>query len=304
MTGPEIARLVDSVREDELRRWVERLSFLRHGQLNPEALEEAGRMVEERFAELGMKSERQVFEYRGRAFFNVVAELPGREAGLPPFLAGAHYDAAWGSSGADDNASAVAAMLVAAGALAGGGLAGHAPRRTIRFAGFSIEEPQDERDRRCRHGSRHFARRAFWGRERYAGVFILESVGYTDPAPGSQQVPLNLPLAVPEAGTFLGVVGNRRAKKMMALFTRAAREYAPDLKVVSHRFPLAGWLVPATRMSDHAPFWDRGYPAAMLTDTAFLRNPNYHRASDRPETLDYAFMANVTRALAAAMAEG
>jgi Zn-dependent M28 family amino/carboxypeptidase len=304
MAGPEIARLVESVSEDELRRWVERLSFLRHGQLNPTALEEAGRIVEERLAELGLRPERQAFGYRGRAFFNVVAELPGREAGLPPFLAGAHYDAAWGSPGADDNASAVAAMLVAAGALAGAALAGHVPRRTIRFAGFSIEEPQDERDRRCRHGSRHFARLAFRGWERYAGVFILESVGYADHTPGSQHVPLNLPLRVPDTGTFLGVVGNRRAKKMMALLDRAAGEYAPDLEVVSHRFPLAGWLVPATRMSDHAPFWDRGYPAAMLTDTAFLRNPNYHRPSDRPETLDYAFMANVTRALTAALAEG
>ncbi len=297
--NPDITRLVEAVSEDELRRWVERLSFLRHGQQNSTALEEAGAIVEAHFAELGMKPERQVFERRRRPFFNVVAELPGREAGLPPFLVGAHYDAAMGSPGADDNASAVAAMLVAAAVLAG-----HPLRRTIRFTGFSIEEPQDERDRRCRHGSRHFARRAFRAWERYAGVFILESVGYTDAAPGSQHIPLNLPLPIPDVGNFLAVVGNRRAKKMMALFERAVNDYAPDLKVVSHCFPLAGWLVPATRMSDHAPFWDRGYPAAMLTDTAFLRNPNYHRASDRPETLDYGFMANVTRALVAALAEG
>ena len=299
MADPDIARLVEAVREDDLRRWVERLSVLRHGQRNPETLEEVGATIERHFAMLGLKPARDAFEYGGRPFFNVVAELPGREEGLPPFLAGAHYDAAWGAPGADDNASAVAAMLVAAAALQD-----YRPRRAVRFVGFSIEEPQNERDRRCRHGSRHFARRALFRWERYAGIFILESVGYTDSSPGSQRLPTNLPLPVPEAGTFLGVVGNLKARGMIEKFAAAAKEHAPALEVISHRFPLAGWLVPSVRMSDHAPFWDRGYPAVMLTDTAFLRNPNYHQPTDTPETLDYAFLTNVTRALVAALASG
>lgn len=295
----DTGQLLESVKEADLRRWVERLSILRHGQMNPEALEETGRIIEAHFESLGIPHERDPFEYRGRPFFNVVATLPGREEDLPPYLAGAHYDAAIGSPGADDNASAAAAMLVTAAVLSR-----TRPRRTIRFVGFSIEEPQDAADRACRHGSRHFARRALFRWERYAGVFILESLGYTDDAPGSQRLPVRLPLPIPDAGTFLAVVGNRRAKKIIRTFEAAAKAHEPGLEVVAHRFPCNGLLVPATRMSDHAPFWDCGYPAVMLTDTAFLRNPNYHRETDLPETLDYGFLTRVTRALVAALAEG
>ena len=306
----DVESLLNTVTEDALRGWVERLSVLRHGRLNYEALEETGELIERYFGELGLAVRRDPFSYKGRRYFNVIATLPGQDAlpgrgglpgreALPPFLAGAHYDAPAHSPGADDNASAVAAMLIAAKALAGA-----RPRRTIRFVAFSIEEPQDEGDRSCRHGSRHFARQAFRRWERYAGVFILESVGYTDPAPGSQNIPLRLPIPVPDTGTFLGVVGNLRAREIIRIFKAAAERHAPGLEVISHRFPLAGWLVPATRMSDHAPFWDRGYPAVMLTDTAFLRNPNYHRPTDTPGTLDYGFLANTARALIAALVEG
>ncbi|MFC1492238.1 M28 family peptidase [Nitrospinota bacterium] len=295
----EVGRLLEAVTEDALRRWVETLSVPRHGLLNPEALQRTGELIERHFGKVGIPAERDYFTYKGMRYFNVVATLEGRERDLPPWLAGAHYDAAAYSPGADDNASAVAALLVAAAALGG-----TRPRRSIRFVGFSIEEPQSGFDWKYRHGSRHFARQAFRRWERYEGVFILESVGYTDPAPGSQRLPVRLPIPVPETGTFLGMVGNRRAHKMMRAFEEAARRHVPELTVVSHRFPLGGWLVPMTRLSDHAPFWDCGYPAVMLTDTAFLRNPNYHRSTDRPETLDYGFLTKVTRALVAALAEG
>ncbi|MEE8116730.1 MAG: hypothetical protein V3T28_06455, partial [Gemmatimonadales bacterium] len=80
-----------------------------------------------------------------------------------------------------------------------------------------------------------------------------------------------------------------------------ARAAVPDLPVVTFRTPLRGWLVPDTRLSDNASFWDVGYPALMLTDTAFLRNPNYHRFTDGIETLDFGFMARVTDAVRAAV---
>jgi hypothetical protein len=67
--------------------------------------------------------------------------------------------------------------------------------------------------------------------------------------------------------------------------------------------PLKGYLVPDTRRSDNARFWDAGYPALMVTDTADLRNPNYHRVTDTPGTLDYAFLAAVTAAVTGAVAE-
>lgn len=62
-----------------------------------------------------------------------------------------------------------------------------------------------------------------------------------------------------------------------------------------------GLIVPQTRLSDHAPFWDEGYRAIMVTDTAFMRNPHYHQASDRIDTLNLDFLTGVCRGLIQAL---
>jgi aminopeptidase YwaD len=61
--------------------------------------------------------------------------------------------------------------------------------------------------------------------------------------------------------------------------------------------PFRGRVVPDTRRSDHSAFWDLGYSAIMITDTANMRNPHYHRDSDRTETLDLAFLTRVCRGI-------
>jgi hypothetical protein len=127
-------------------------------------------------------------------------------------------------------------------------------------------------------------------------------VGYTDARPGSQHIPaLLFWKRIPRTGTFLAATGDGGSARLLREFAAAARAAVPDLPVVTFRSPLRGWLVLDTRLSDNASFWDRGYPALMLTDTAFLRNPHYHTPGDRPETLDYGFMARVTSAVAAAV---
>ena len=293
----EAADLLASVEEGALRAWVAEFSGLRHGQRNPEALAQKEALLIERLEGFGLTVERDPFRYGGRTYHNVVATLEGRDKEGPPLLVGAHFDGSEGSPGADDNASGVAALLGAARALRR-----HPPARTVRFVGFNLEEPQGPGDGRCRHGSCHFARRARFGGDRYEGVIVLEMVAYADARPGSQRVPLKLPIPIPDAGTFLGAVGVRRTRRLMARFREAAERRVPDLEVISYQAPLRGWLMPITRMSDHAAFWDWGYPALMLTDTAFLRNPNYHQPTDTPETLDYGFLTRVTRALVAALA--
>lgn len=293
-----MARRLAEIRGEDLRRWVGAFAGLRHGQCEPEALEARAALLGRELEGMGLRAERQPFPFRGRTYHNILAEVRGREPDLAPLLIGAHYDAAWGTPGADDNASGVAALLGAARALAA-----IPPRRTVRFAGFSLEEPQDAVDRACRHGSRHYAREAKKKREPLAGVYILEMVGYTDPRPGSQRIPVRLAQPAPEAGTFLGAVGTPRSRGLLDGLREAAARHVPELQVVTHAVPLRGFLLPMSRMSDHAPFWDRGFPAVMLTDTAFLRNPHYHLPTDAPETLDFGFLARVTRALAAAAAE-
>ncbi|MBI4412835.1 MAG: M28 family peptidase [candidate division NC10 bacterium] len=296
MEPAAVRGLLATVEEEALRRWVAAFSGPRHGGQDPARLAAAGERLEGEFRALGLAVRRDAFRYWGRSYFNVVATLPGDSPRRPALLLGAHYDAMAGTPGADDNASGVAVMLAAARALAG--LRAAAP---IEFVGFSLEEPQIGFDR-YRHGSRHFARRAWWGRRRYAGVFVLEMVGYTDRRPGSQAVLPQLRRPVPSTGDFLAAVGTRRARPLLQRL-EAARAYVPELSLLTHQVALRGFLLPPSRWSDHAPFWDRGYPAVMLTDTAFLRNPHYHQPTDLPETLDYAFMAAVARLVIGAVAE-
>ena len=103
-------------------------------------------------------------------------------------------------------------------------------------------------------------------------------------------------MGYPKEGDFIGIVGNVNSRG----FTRKLRnsfQRNPDLPVVSLTVPFNGWIMPAIRLSDHASFWDKGYPAVMLTDTAFFRNPHYHLPSDTMETLNVAYMAELVRNL-------
>ena len=236
--------------------------------------------------------ERRPFEFRGRRYHNVVARKPGRDPDLPCVLVGAHFDTVPGTPGADDNASGVAVLLEAARITNSAEF-----RASVEFVGFNLEEPQGYT---WRVGSRHFARQARREGVEYSGCLVLEMVGYTEPTPGSQSVPpLLFWKRVPDAGTFLAATGDFQSRRLLSTFKRCAGETEPDLSVVTFRTPFRGRLVFHTRLSDNASFWDQGYPALMITDTAFLRNPNYHRRSDRASTLDWEFMRKVTNVTAA-----
>ncbi len=275
-----------------LERHVAALEGPRHPGLTPHALSRAADYIVGALRDLGLAAERRPFRFRGREFHNVVGERPGGAADAPRVLVGAHYDTVAGSPGADDNASGVAAMLEAARLLADEPL-----ERTVEFVAFNLEEPQGAT---YRVGSRHYARTARTRGIRYRAVLVLEMVGYTNSTPASQQVPLLLFWKrVPRTGTFLAATGDGRSARLLRRFADTARDAAPALDVVTFRSPLRGWLVPHTRLSDNASFWDEGYPALMLTDTAFLRNPHYHTGRDRIDTLDFQFMARVTDAVVA-----
>ena len=61
-------------------------------------------------------------------------------------------------------------------------------------------------------------------------------------------------------------------------------------------------FVPGVSWSDHQSFWRQGYPALMVTDTAFYRYAYYHTARDTPEKVNYAAMAKVVQGLFKAIA--
>lgn len=273
-----------------------RLEGERHPDFSPGSLREAEEYVARRTEDLGYGVELRSFAYGGRDHRNVVARRPGADPDRPGVLVGAHLDTVPGTPGADDNASGVAVLLEVARLLAG-----EPTRAPLELVGFNLEEPQGGT---YRIGSRRFAADARRSGIEYAGCLILEMVGYTDRTPGSQRVPAPLFWKdVPDAGTFLAAAGDWKSGRLLETFAGTTRRARPDLEVVTLRVPLRGWPVPHTRLSDNASFWEEGYPALMLTDTSFLRNPHYHAPTDRLETLDFAFMESVAAATAAAAAE-
>jgi len=270
---------------------VRALSVVRHPVAAPEALAAAEDYVALELGSAGLRVERQLFEWNRTEFHNVVATCEGREPDRPMVVVGAHFDTRAETPGADDNASGVAAMLEVARMLRGSRLAA-----TVQLVGFNLEELQ----RRPVHyalGSRAYARWLRERRQRVAGALVLEMLGFTQPRQGAPPG-ARLFAAVPRTGDFLSAVGDRQSRALLAAFERAARPHVP-ISVLT--VPLRGWLLPDTRRSDNCRFWDAGYPALMVTDTADFRNPHYHRTSDTPDTLDYVFLTRATAAVEAAV---
>jgi Zn-dependent M28 family amino/carboxypeptidase len=285
------------VNSENLLRWVDALSGLRHGSENPVALEERAVVIEQLLGGFGLDVANQAVPFAGRVYRNLVATLPGSEPRLPMLLLGAHYDGPTGSPGADDNASGVAVLLETARLLAA-----TAPRRTIKFVAFTLEEPQYIG--RFLIGSRHYTELAYRSDEHYAVALILESVGYCDQREGSQRLPPLVRVPGISRGNFLAVIGNHHSRHYAEQFTQITARRAPHLPVIPYCAPpLVARFIPQLFLSDHAAFWGKGYPALMLTDTVPLRNPHYHQPTDTPETLDATFLSGVALAVVEVLQE-
>jgi len=278
--------------QERLLRSVRAIEGFRDGVEYYDRLRAAADWIETELRALGFEIDCHHFDFQGKPYRNIIATSSGLEAGREWLAVCAHYDAVAGSPGADDNASGVAVMLETARALG--------PRPGLQFIAFTLEEPQLTGGRFL-YGSRAFVSQMTGKGHRYRGLFNLESVGYADKRPGSQSRPPFV--KVPDRGDFIALVGNGQAVELMTLFKRLARAAAPDLNVFTHRAALKGYLLPQTRFSDHAPFWDAGFPAVMLTDTAMMRNPHYHTCNDTSETLSPDFMERVAKALVSTMEE-
>lgn len=280
---------------ERLRRHVLALEGVRHPVAAPERHRAARDYIARELTALGLDAQLAPFSFRRRTYHNVVGVVRGSDPRRPRLVVGAHFDSTAHTPGADDNASGVAALLECARLLAG-----RRPSAGIEFVGLDLEELQTVTGR-YRVGSHAFARARRARGDELAGALILEMVGYRDPTPGAQTVPPLLGIDVPRTGDFLAAVGDARSRELLDRFVAAARAAVPELPLVPYRTRWRGWLLPLTRLSDNASFWDARYPSLMLTDTAFLRNPHYHQKSDTDATLDYEFMALVTEATAGAV---
>jgi hypothetical protein len=251
----------------------------------PGTLAASASFLESAFRVAGYQPKRLPYDDEGISVDNLEVEIRG---GSEIVIVGAHYDSAPGAEGADDNASGVAAMLALARSFAG-----KHPKRTLRFVAFVNEEPPHFWTPRM--GSLVYAKACKARGDDIQAMLSLETVGYFRDEPGTQKYPPVVSWLYPDRGNFIGFVGNAGSRSLVRSAIGTFRANAA--------FPSEGAALPSfvtgVGWSDHWSFYEQGWQAIMVTDTAPFRNPNYHRPSDKPETLDYDRLARVTSGLLA-----
>jgi Zn-dependent M28 family amino/carboxypeptidase len=246
-------------------------------------LKAAADFIENSFSRAGLQPRRDSYAVNGKAYHNIEAEIPGRPQGAPGsgsppiILIGAHYDSVFGSPGANDNGSGVAALLALARRFAG-----KAGQHTLRFVAFVNEEPPIFLTRQM--GSFVYASRCKARGDRISAMISLETIGYFSDAPHSQSYPApGLGVFYPSVGNFIGFVSNIPSRNLLR---RAVGLFRKHAKIPSEGAALPAFI-PGVSWSDQWSFWQHGYPGIMITDTAPFRYPHYHSATDTPDKLDY-----------------
>ena len=237
--------------------------------------------------------EERRFEGPGLSGFNLLTQPIPDRSDLPLLIVGAHYDSVTGSPGADDNASGVAALLALADHVRGPRTAMEGWSCRLQLAAYDLEEYGIL-------GSWVHARELNQAGVRLRGMIALEMLAYTSQRPGSQRLPPHLAGIYPDVGNFIGLCGNEASREFVQLVEAGMRSI-DGLPVESLVVPGTGEAIGEVRLSDHSSFWDEGYPALMVTDTSFFRNPHYHQATDTIETLHLGFLEKVTNGLCGAV---
>ncbi len=270
-------RVVISI--ENLKRHVRSIEFDRNPYEGYPKLEQAAQYIQREFIRAGWDVKEDHFQWDGRTYKNIVAEKKGKTSPNRAVVLGAHYDTVPGSPGADDNASAIAVLLEAARNLRSAPL-----ESTVKLVAFSLEEYDFV-------GSTHYVKSLKKGGQEILGMISLEMVGFTG---SKQSYPSYLnPKYYPNVGDFIAIVGNERSKRLQEKVCQSFKTHVPQLPLEFLIVPGNGEGMEEVRLSDHSTFWDEGFPALLVTDTSFLRNPNYHLPSDRIETLDFEFMGKV-----------
>lgn len=252
----------------------------------PGPLEQAGGYIAHQLQATGLGVSREEVAFEGITSHNIFGWKAGTDAEAAPFILGAHYDSVQGTPGADDNASAVAALLEVARCLSEIPVKG-----SILFAAFTLEEYGFI-------GSRQTAARLRESGDSISGMISLEMLGFRTRTPGSQTYPPYVPAdRYPDTGDFIAAVGNEPSQALTLGLSRVLKQTTPDLGVESLVLPGRADDFVEVRLSDHCPFWEHDFKAAMLTDTAFFRNPHYHQATDTVDTLDIDFIRDICAGL-------
>ncbi|MCE9545407.1 MAG: M28 family peptidase [Planctomycetia bacterium] len=252
----------------------------------PRELALAADYIAAELAQAGFNVLRQEYDVSGTTCCNLEVEIPGTARADEIVVIGAHYDSVHGSPAANDNGSGVAAVLSLARTFVG-----TRPDRTLRFVAFVNEELPYAHTPLM--GSSVYARRCRQRGEKVTAMLSLETIGCYSDEPGSQKYPPPIGRIYPSRGNFIGFIGNTRYGRLVRQVIGAFRQ--------SEHFPSEGAALPEAMSSigrsDHWSFWQEGYPALMVTDTAPFRYPHYHTAEDTVDKIDFERMARVVRGL-------
>ncbi len=268
---------------DELTTHLTALVRERHPLTSPVALRETAIYLSQQFTRCGLEVTTHRFDAWEQNYDNVIGAKPATNGtAAAPLILAAHYDTVIGSPGADDNASSLTVLLEVARRLKQTALT-----RPVKFMAFCLEEED-------LLGSRAYVAHLAETGQSVHGAIVLECVGYASEQEGSQRTPPGIPVAVPSVGNFLALIGNQASAALTSALSQAI---APAIPVVPLVVPGNGEQLPDTRRSDHTAFWEQGFAAVMVTDTANFRNPHYHRSTDTVDTLNLKFLASVADAV-------
>ncbi len=277
------ARLREVLRQD-IEALAERIGERHVGRYT--ALCAAADYIEQRFESSGYSVTRQGYDVAGRRCDNLIAQIDGTGRPDEVVILGAHYDSIPGCPAANDNASGVAALLALASACAG-----IQPDRTLRFVAFVNEESPHAMTPAM--GSVVYAQRCKQQGDNVVAMISLETMGYFSDEPDSQAYPFPFSWFYPSTGNFIGFVGNLSSRHLVRRCVSVFRRHGT---VPSQGAALPSWLRDANR-SDHWSFWQQGFDALMVTDTAPFRYPYYHTPQDTVDKIDYGRLARVVAGL-------
>jgi hypothetical protein len=252
---------------------------------NLASLNKSAAYIHQEFRKISSRVIYQTFRVGHREYKNIICTV-GPENG-ERIVVGAHYDVCGDQPGADDNASGVAGLLEIARQVNE-----QKPELKYRidFVAYALEEPPYFKTDEM--GSAVHAKSLAEAGVKLRGMVCLEMIGYYSEQKNSQDYPVAALKAIyPNKGNFISVVGNM-GQGSMVKHLKKYMQAGSHIDVQSLTAPAS---VPGVDFSDHLNYWRYNYPAVMITNTAFFRNPHYHLESDTIETLDFDKMAEVVK---------
>ena len=277
------------VRVDLLKKHVYALASISpaRNHQNVPSLNQAASYIRNDWKQNGFEVFEQSYQVKGKVYKNLILRYGPKQGAR--VVVGAHYDVCGDQPGADDNATGIAGLLEIARLLK---VLKPKFKSPLELVAYTLEEPPYFRTPNM--GSARHVKMLLERKVSIKAMLSLEMLGFFSDKPNSQNFPSSLlSLYYPTKGSFISVVGNQKTKgRRLVRHIKRYMRSASSLPVYSINAP--SWI-PGIDFSDHLNYWAEGIPAAMVTDTSFFRNRNYHKKGDTPQSLDYKRMSEVVK---------